>query len=284
MRPGKFEYSRAQNLRQAVQELAADPEAKALAGGHSLIPALNLRLAQPSRLVDIGRLDELKKIEFAEGRLTVGALCTHAQIAASEQVRSHAPALAAAAAVVGDPQVRSFGTLGGNLAHADPASDPPTAVLAQDGELVLEGPQGGRRVAAADFFQDLFTTDLEEGELITAVHLPSAESQRAAYLKLAHPASRYAVVGVAAILQMDGSRCVSARVAVGGAVPTVRRAAGAESVLAGSDLSDGVLEEAAVRLTAELGDDLIGDGFASAEYRRAMCGVYLKRVIRRALE
>ncbi len=200
MRPPKFDYVRAESLGQAVEQLASDPESKALAGGHSLIPALNLRLAQPSRLVDIGRIPELRGIRVEGDRLLIGAMTTHAEIARSAEVRKHAQALAQAAAVVGDPQVRSWGTLGGNLAHADPASDPPTVVQAQGGRLHLHGPGGKRQLAALDFFLGLFETDLQTGELITELELPSTAGKRSAYLKLAHPASRYALVGLCVIL------------------------------------------------------------------------------------
>lgn len=283
MRPSKFEYERPESLDQAIELLGADPENKALAGGHSLLPAMNLRLAQPPRLVDIGRLDGLKPIEVRNGRLSIGALATHAQIARSPEVRRHAPALAAAAAIVGDPQVRNWGTIGGNLAHADPASDPPTVVVAQDGVIHLKGPDGDREVAAQDFFTDLFTTDLRPGELITRIELPSAQSGRSAYQKLAHPASRYAVVGVCVILEMAEDECRSARIAVGGATPHVRRTPDTESLLAGSPLDDATLTRAADRLQQEIGEDLIGDQFAPADYRRAMCGVFFKRAVRQAL-
>jgi carbon-monoxide dehydrogenase medium subunit len=194
---------------------------------------MNLRLAQPGALVDIGRIEELKGIKVSGNTLSIGALTTHAQIAASADVKAHAPALAAACGVVGDPQVRNWGTLGGNLAHADPASDPPTVVLAHGGTIHVQGPKGARAIAAGDFFVDLFTTALQSGELITRVELPSARGKKSAYVKLAHPASRYAVVGVCVVLEMDGNRCRSASVVVGGAVGKATRSPGAEAALAG---------------------------------------------------
>src|SRR5260370_32020096 len=152
MRPSKFEYYRPTSVAEAVKILTANSGAKALAGGHSLIPEMNLRLAQPDALVDLGRLDDLKKISVSGTTLTIGALCTHAQIAASADVQKHCPALAAAANRIGDPQVRNWGTLGGNLAHADPASDPPTVVLACNAPTQTHGPDAPRSIAAETFY------------------------------------------------------------------------------------------------------------------------------------
>lgn len=283
MRPVRFDYHRPESLQEALQMLARDSETKALAGGHSLIPAMNLRLAQPRALVDIGRLAKLKEISETGDSLIVGALATHARIAASEAVRRHAPALSQATGIVGDPQVRSWGTLGGNLAHADPASDPPTVVVASEGVIHVQGPEGKRSIAASDFFLGLFATDLRQGELITGVELPSAAGKKAAYVKLAHPASGYAIVGVCVILETDGPLCLRARVAVGGAPHKATRCLGAEAALSGSALDDAALEAAASAVQSDLGDEIIGDHFAPAEYRRAMAGVYLKRAVRQAL-
>lgn len=282
MRPAQFKYHRPQSLQEAISLLAGDEESKALAGGHSLIPAMNLRLAQPSALVDIGRLDELREIRVEGGSLRIGALTTHAEAADSEAVRSHAPALAMATSLVGDPQVRSWGTLGGNLAHADPASDPPTVAAAGEGVIHIQGPGGKRSVAAGDFFQGIFATALEPGELITALELPSAQGKNSAYVKMAHPASRYALVGVCVILSLDGEVCSEARVAVGGVTHKPTRMTAAETALTGNRLDESTLENAAQAAMQELGDDLIGDHFAPVDYRRAMAGVYLKRAIRAA--
>lgn len=283
MRPSKFEYRRAGSVAEAVQLLSANSGAKALAGGHSLIPAMNLRLAQPDVLVDLGRLDELKTISVGGNTLTIGALCTHAQIAASADVQKHCPALAGAAAHIGDPQVRNWGTLGGNLAHADPASDPPTVVLACNATIQVQGSKGARSIPAADFFVDLLTTSLQPGELITAVSVPSLQGMRSAYAKMAHPASRYAVVGVCVTLDMKGSQCQQARVAVGGATAKATRSAGAEAALRGAAINDTTLDAAANALMQDIKGAVLGDMYAPEAYRLAMAGVYFKRAVRSAL-
>lgn len=258
-------------------------DAKALAGGHSLIPAMNLRLAQPGTLVDIGRLDELKGIHVSGSMLSIGALSTHAQIAASADVKTHAPALAQAASIVGDPQVRNWGTLGGNIAHADPASDPPTVILAYGATIHTQSASGARTIHANDFFLDLFTTALDAGELITRVEIPSQAGKKSAYVKMAHPASRYAVVGVCVVLGVEGGRCSSATVAIGGAVPKATRSAGAEAALTGSSLDSAALDAAAQALMNDISGDVMGDIYAAADYRKAMAGVYLKRAVKAAL-
>lgn len=283
MHPANFNYHRPTSVADAVKLLAGTSGAKALAGGHSLIPALNLRLNQPDALVDIGRLDELKGIRVAGNTLSIGALSTHAQIAASADVKTHAPALASACSIVGDPQVRNWGTLGGNLAHADPASDPPTVVLARGGTIHVQGTGGARAISADNFFVDLFTVDLQPGELITRVELPSMKDRKSAYAKLPHPASRYAVVGVCVVLEMSGAICKSARVAIGGAVPKATRSPGAEAALAGSSLDDAALDKAASALMNDIAKDVMGDIYAPETYRQAMAGVYLKRAVKMAL-
>src|SRR5258708_13350778 len=164
MRPAKVDYQRPSSVAEAIKMLGANSGAKILAGGHSLIPAMNLRLAQPEMLIDIGRIEELKKISVSGGNLTIGAGCTHAQIASSKDVQTHNKALAEACGKVGDPQVRNWGTLGGNIAHADPASDPPTVVLASGGTIMVQGPKASRSIPADDFFVDLFTTALDPRE------------------------------------------------------------------------------------------------------------------------
>jgi aerobic carbon-monoxide dehydrogenase medium subunit len=283
MRPANFDYHRPTTVAEAVSLLAGSDGTKALAGGHSLIPALNLRLNQPAALVDIGRLDELKGIRLSGSTLSIGALSTHAQIAASADVKTHAPALANACSIVGDPQVRNWGTIGGNLAHADPASDPPTVVLASGGTIHIQGAGGSRSVSADNFFVDLFTVDLQPGELITRIEIPSLQSLKSAYVKMSHPASRYAVVGVCVVLEMAGSTCKSARVAVGGAVPKATRSPGAEAALAGSSLDGAALDKAANALMSEIASDVMGDLYAPEAYRQAMAGVYLKRAVKAAL-
>lgn len=282
MRPAQVDYHRPTSVAEAVRMLGSG-DAKALAGGHSLIPAMNLRLAQPGTLVDIGRLDELKGIRVNGNTLSIGALSTHAQVAASAEVKTHAPALAQAASIVGDPQVRNWGTLGGNIAHADPASDPPTVVLAYGATIHTQGSGGARAINAGDYFLDLFTTALQADELITRVDIPSQAGKKSAYVKMSHPASRYAVVGVCVVLGVDGGRCSSATVAIGGAVPKATRSPGAEAALTGSSLDAAALEAAALALMNDIAGDVMGDIYAPEAYRKAMAGVYLKRAIKAAM-
>lgn len=282
MYPSNFDYQRATSVADAIQLAGGNDGVKFVAGGHSLIPALKLRLAEPEGLVDIGRLNELKGISVNGSNLVIGALSTHGQIAASAEVKKHAAALASACGQVGDPAVRNRGTIGGNLAHADPASDPPTVVLALGGSIHLQGPNGTRTVYAEDFFIDLFMTDLQAGELITAIEIPSASQLKSGYAKLAHPASRYAVVGVAVLLEVNGGTCGNARVAVGGATPKATLSPSAAAALQGSSLDDNALNAAADALIGDLGD-VMSDIYAPEDYRRAMAGVYLKRAIHAAL-
>jgi carbon-monoxide dehydrogenase medium subunit len=283
MRPANFDYYRPTSVADAVKLLGGTGGAKALAGGHSLIPALNLRLSEPAALVDIGRLDELKGIRVNGSTLSIGALSTHAQIASSVDVKAHCPALASACSIVGDPQVRNWGTIGGNLAHADPSSDPPTVVLASGATIHTQGPSGARTISVDNFFVDLLTVDLHLGELITRVEIPSLQGRKSGYAKMTHPASRYAVVGVCVVLEMSGPTCKSARVAVGGAVPKATRSPGAEAALAGTSLDGAALDKAASALMNDVADNLMGDIYAPKAYRQAMAGVYLKRAVKTAL-
>ncbi len=283
MWPSEFEYERAETVEDALKLLGDD--VKLIAGGHSLIPVMKLRLSAPEKLVDIGRITSLKGISV-NGSLTIGATTTHAEIAASSDVQSMCSALADAAAQIGDQQVRNFGTLGGNIAHADPASDPPPVLLASGATINMKsGPGKGneRSVAAADFFVDLFETALEEDEIITSVTIPDLSGSKMAYAKFAHPASRYAVVGVCVALEMDGDTCTSASVAVGGATVKAVKCAGAEAALAGSTLDDAALNAAAEAVKSDIEDWLAGDIAYPESYRQQMAGVYLKRAVKAAI-
>ena len=279
MWPNKFDYQRAESVDQAL-ELIGD-EGKFLAGGHSLLPVMKLRLSAPEQLVDIGRIDSLRGIS-ADGSLTIGATATHAEIAASGDVQSMCRALAEACGGVGDQAVRNFGTIGGNIAHADPASDPPTVLVACGASINIQGADGLRSVDAEAFFVDLFETDLDDGELITSVSLPNCSDCQCAYVKFPHPASRYAIVGVAVCLKMDGGTCAQADVAVGGATVKAVKCAGAEAALAGSTLDDAALNAAGAAVQSDIADWLAGDVAYPESYRQQMAGVYLKRAIKAA--
>ena len=219
----------------------------------------------------------------ANGTLKIGALATHAEVAASAQVRSYAPALAHAAGQIGDQAVRNFGTLGGNIAHADPASDPPTVLTAYDAMIHLQGANGARTVEAADFFVDLFAApSLQADELVTGVEIANQAGMKSAYAKLPHPASRYAVVGVCVVLQVSGGVCQNARVAIGGATVKAVRSPGAEAALIGSSLDSRALDAAAHAAMSDIADYLTTDMTFPADYRQAMAGVYLKRAVQQA--
>ncbi len=280
MFPAQITYHRAGSVAEAVQLLSDNEGAKLLAGGHSLLPLMKLRLAAPAVLVDIGRIEALKGVSASDGGITIGALTTHAEIASSDLVQQHAPVLAEAAALVGDPAVRNRGTIGGSVSHADPASDQPTVLTALGATFNVTGPGGDRSIAAADFATGLLENALNDNEVLTSISVPSVPSGAgSAYVKFPHPASRYAVVGAAAILVVSGGTCSSASVAVGGVETTPARASSVEAALAGSDLGDAALDAAAAAVGGDLNGDPMGDVFASAEYRRAMAAVYVRRAL-----
>jgi len=275
-----FDYHRARSLSDAQKLLAANPGAKLLAGGHSLIPLLKLRLAMPSALIDIGRIPELRGIAPGGDGIRIGALTTHAELAASADLQKSAPALSEAAGLVGDPAVRNRGTIGGNIAHADPASDLPTVLVALDATITAIGPKGQRTIAAADFFTGIMTTALAEDEVVTEISVPAAaKGQGSAYVKFSHPASRYAVIGVAAVVTIAGNTCTAARVALGGLLPHARRVQAVEQALVGSALDAASIASAAAKLPGDLGGDVAGDIFASSEYRASVAPVYVKRAV-----
>ena len=276
MWPNKFDYVRAGSVDEALSSITDD--GKFLAGGHSLLPVMKLRLDAPEQLVDIGRIPELQGIS-ANGGLTIGAAATHDAIASSADVQSMCSALASACGQVGDQGVRNFGTLGGNIAHADPASDPPTVLVACGATVNIQGADGSRSVGAEDFFVDLFETALDDGELITSVSLPNCSDCQCAYVKFPHPASRYAIVGVAVCLKMNGGTCAQADVAVGGATVKAVKCAGAEAALAGTTLDDAALNAAAEAVKSDIADWLAGDIAYPESYRQQMAGVFLKRAV-----
>ncbi len=240
MYPDSFDYYPATSVAEAHQLLAAHPGAKLLAGGQSLIPIMKLRLASPEAVIDIGRVAELRGISKRDNTLRIGALTT----------------------------------------HADPASDLPAVLVALDATIAVIGPRGGRDIAAADFFTGVMTTALGDNEILTAVSVPiQAGGQGSAYVKFAHPASRYAVIGVAASVSVAKGVCSAARVAVVGLVSHARRLPAVEKALQGQKPTDTVIADAAARTTGDLAGDASGDIFASAEYRAAMAPVYVRRAL-----
>ena len=303
MYPAQFEYRKAGSVAEAVQVLQQDSDAKIIAGGHSLIPLLKLRLARPSQVVDIGGIAGLRGISVSGGVISIGALTTHHEIAASQEVQAACGVLAEAAGGVGDPAVRNRGTIGGNAAHADPASDLPTVLTALGASFKLEGPAGSRTVPAGEFFIGPFTTALGADEVLTGVDVPAlAANQVAEYAKMAHPATSFAVVGAAAVVTLEGDgghghnhghghdhghshppRCAGASIAVGGLTPRPTRAPSVEAALSGSELTADRIAAAAALVDGDLGDDLLGDVYASADYRRSMAAVELKHALYHAV-
>jgi len=276
-----FDYYRATSIANAGELLRTHPGAKILAGGHSLIPMMNLRLASPPALIDIGRIAELQGITVSGSAVRIGALTTHAALAASPVIRERCPALAEAAQLVGDPAVRNRGTIGGNVAHADPASDLPTVLTALGARVVIAPASGAPKTTdAAAFFTGLMTTTLAEHELLVAVEVPVRQpGQGQAYVKFSHPASRYAVIGVAAVVTVGGGTCTAAAIALGGLTPHARRAPSVERALVGHALTPDTIAGAAAKVVADLGGDVVGDVFASAAYRTAVAPVWVKRAL-----
>jgi aerobic carbon-monoxide dehydrogenase medium subunit len=277
--PSQFEYERPSTVQEAVAILAGNPEAKVLAGGHSLIPAMKLRLAMPGTLVDIGRIGDLKGITV-NGGARIGAMTTYVELEDSTELTSAFPIIKETVNIVGDPAVRSRGTLGGSLAHSDPAADFTAVMLALGASVSVTGPNGDREINADDLFVDLLTTSLEPEEILTAITIPGLNGAGAAYEKHAHPASGYAVAGVAAVIKVDGGTISSARIAVTGATSKATRASAVEAALVGKPANAETIAAAAA-LAAD-GLELNGDVYASAEYRAQLLKVLARRAVTRA--
>ena len=284
MIPAQFEYEAPGTLAEAISLLAKDPDGtKVLAGGHSLIPAMKLRLAQPQRLVDIGRIRELSYIREAGNQILIGAMTTHYQIESSELLRGICPLLPDCAGSIGDVQVRNKGTIGGSLAHSDPAGDWPAAAIALNADVVLIGPNGERTMKAEEFFVDLLTTALEPGEILREVRIAKPEDRFGqAYQKAPHPASGFAVVGVAVNLALnsDGS-CSAASLGVTGVASKAYRPRATEAALIGQQLDEQTIA-AATALVCD-GVDVNSDLYASDEYRRHLAAVHAGRGVRAAV-
>jgi aerobic carbon-monoxide dehydrogenase medium subunit len=284
MYPASFEYHRVATVEEAVGLLTRHKDdAKLLAGGHSLIPMMKLRLAQPKHLVDIGRVKALSGIREEGGHFVIGALTTHYAVESSAAIKQKCPMLSEAAAMIGDPQVRNYGTIGGSVAHADPAADWPAVLLALGAEVKAVGPKGARTIKVDDFFKDLFTTALGPDEVLTEIHIPTGGHGGAAYVKHPHPASRFAVVGVAAAVALDGTgKCKSAHVGVTGVGSKAVRAKGVEAALTGKTLDTAAITAAAQK--AADGIDINADLQGSVEYKAHLTRVYTRRALERAVE
>ena len=274
-----FEYFAPTSVDEALSLLSEHGEdAKILAGGHSLIPAMKLRLAEPAVLIDIQRVEGLKGISESDGKLVIGALATHHELESSDLVNRTVPILAQTAGEIGDVQVRNKGTIGGSLSHADPAADWPATILALDADLKIVGSGGERVVKATDFFEELYTTALEADEILTEIHVAvPAENTTGTYLKLHQVASGFALTGVAAILTKSGDVCENIAVGVTGVSDVPYRASEVESALAGRALTADNIAAAAER--AADGVDILEDIHASEEYRSNLAKVYTRRAI-----
>jgi carbon-monoxide dehydrogenase medium subunit len=283
MIPAPFEYAAPKTLEEALRLMERHgDEAKILAGGHSLLPLIKLRLAQPRHLIDIGRLRGMSYIREESGQIAVGALTSHAEIESSSLIRSKCPLLSETAAAIGDVQVRNRGTLGGSLAHADPAADYPASILALEAQIIVASTTGTRTIPAAEFFVDMLTTALRPGEILSQVRINPLKPQTGtAYEKMHQPASGFAIVGAAARLTIDrAAKIDEVFVGLTGLAPKAFRAGAVEKALGGKKASEKLFVEAA-RLAAE-GVEPLSDLHASAEYRREMAAVYTQRALQKA--
>jgi carbon-monoxide dehydrogenase medium subunit len=273
MIPAPFEYQRVEFVDHAIQVLTDNPDAKILAGGHSLLPLMRLRLARPSLLVDVGRIQDLKYIREDGDAVAIGALTRHHDVANSEALQELCPIVPYAASLIGDPQVRHVGTIGGSVAHADPASDLPSVLVALGADLVVRGPNGASRTApATSFFRGLFEPDLAPNEVLTEIRVPKIPGRGGSYLKFNRRAQDWALVGVAALAGNGGGPAV----ALTNMSDRPMRAAGVEEALAGG------ADPAAAAVRAPEGTSPPSDAFASAEYRRELSKVLVRRAIEEA--
>jgi len=286
MLPGEFEYHRAGSVDEAIKLIGQyGDDGKFIAGGHSLLPLMKLRLAEPAHLIDISGIPDMAYVRRSNGSVALGALTTHYQLESNAELAKSVQVVPEAASHIGDVQVRNRGTVGGSVAHADPASDLPSVLVALDAEFVAKGPNGERTIKAADFFEDLMTTSLGDDELLTEIRFQVPQGKvGSAYEKLANKASHYSVVGAAAIIIVGGDGTVQdCRVALSGVSAKPIRATGVENALKGKQPTAEAIAEAASH-AAEGIDYALSDIHASEEYRLAMTKVYAKRALTKAVE
>jgi len=287
MYPDEFDYYEAETAAEAVELLEehATAETELLAGGHSLLPAMKTGLSSPDVLIDIGSVEELHGVTVEDDTLVVGAMTTYSDLLDVDAAGEHAPAFAAAVEQVGDRQVRNAGTVGGNLAHADPASDLPGAALASDATLVVQGPDGEREVPAEEFFFGMYATDTGPSELVTRVEIPSAADAVGTYAKKPSPSSGYAMVGVAALVETDDGTVTSARVGANGVMDHGVRLEPVEDALEGEEFDEETVEAAAGQATEDLDTAMMMDDLqASGEFRAQLLEVYTERALREAMD
>lgn len=279
MIPSSFTYKKASSISDALAMLKEHgDEATLLAGGHSLIPALKLRLNEYGYLIDISKIKELKSIEDKSDHIEIGAGVTHGEIVDSSLLQSKVPFFSEAADLIGDVQVRNMGTIGGSIAHADPAADWPALLLAADATINIHNGASSRSVAASDFFHGLFSTAVEEGELITSISVPAPSNAKTKYIKFMQPASRFAIVGCAVCLEMSGNTISKARVAYSGVSATPFRDGAVEEALEGKSLDAATIEAAGAAAAEDV--SVMSDHFASENYRKQMAKVYTKRALK----
>ena len=285
MFPASFGYVAARSVEEALELMARHGEdGKLLAGGHSLIPAMKLRLQAPRTLIDIGSVPDLLGVKIIGNQLVIGALTVHADVAGSDLVRKHVPGLADAAAVIGDLQVRNRGTIGGSVAHADPAADFPVILTALNASFIAQSSSGTRTIAVDDFFTDFYTTALNANEILREIRVPiPASGSCTAYAKLPHPASGYVVVSAGALIVRQASgTCASARVAMGGLGSGPIRAIATETELQGKPLTPQTIAAAAAK--AAEATDPVEDSYASADYKRYVATVFARKAIEAAVQ
>lgn len=282
MIPANFDYVVAKSLDEAVSLLAKHKdEAKLLAGGHSLLPAMKLRFAQPSLLIDISKIKDLAYIKEEGGQVRIGSMTTHFQIETSDLLRRICPLLTETASQLGDMQVRNKGTIGGSVAHADQAADWPAAIIALNAEIVAVSPKGERVIKVDDFFVELMTTALEPTEVMKEIRFATPKGKFGqAYFKHRHPASGFAVVGIAVNLTAEGSKCGSCSIGVTGVSPKPYRAGGIERALKGASLDAKTLAAAAEHVADGVGTNT--DLYATGEYRKHLAQVYARRALEMA--
>ena len=284
MIPAAFEYYAPRSLTEAVSFLAAHKDdVKILSGGQSLLPLMKMRLSKPEYIVDIGRIPDLDNIAAEVNHIVIGGMATHAQMEASDLLKKSCPLLPQTATTIADVQVRNRGTLGGSIAHADPAGDMPAAILALDAEIKAVGPNGERWIKAEDFFLGLLMSVLEPDEIVTAVKVPVTAGDKTAYLKAAPRSSGFAVVGVAVRLGLDASGDVSrAAIGITGVTDKAYRAERVEKMLMGKKLDDALIDSAAAEATRNI--DVIEDINGSVEYRTQLTHVYVARALKAAIQ
>lgn len=276
----QFEYKKTTSVEEAINLLNEDTQI--LGGGHSLIPALKLRLNNPATLVDISKIDALKGIEDKGGHITIGAVTTHAAIAANKLLTQEIPMMVEAASTIGDIQVRNVGTIGGSIAHADPAADWPAVLIAAHATIHLKSSNGNREVAVDDFFTGFYETALQEGEVITAISIPkNAANKNSAYVKFKQPASRFAIVGCAAAVNLEEGVTKAASIGITGVAEFAYRITSVEQALANHLFNTEAIEAAVTNITE--GKDVMSDHYASEKYRTHLAHVYVKRALKKIL-